>query len=60
MKQKIWWGIALCLAIIGAVLCFYCMLSEKESSGFLALALLCIASGNAISIRVRKKQKETS
>ena len=60
MKHKIWLGISLCLSIAGLILCFYCMFSEKESSGFLALALLCIAIGNAISIRVRKKQKETS
>lgn len=60
MKLKIWSGVAFCMAIIGAVLCFYCMLSENESTGFLALALLCISIGNLISIRVRKKQKETS
>ena len=58
MKHKIWLGISLCLAITGLVLCFYCMLRENESSGFLALALLCISIGNFISIRVRKKQKE--
>lgn len=58
MKHKIWLGISLCLAITGLVLCFYCMLSENESSGFLALALLCITMGNLISIMVRKKQKE--
>ena len=60
MKQKIWVGISLCLSIVGLILCFYCMFSENESSWFLALALLCIASGNLISIRVRKKQKETN
>jgi len=60
MKQKIWWGISLCFAIVGVALCIYCMLSENESTGYLALALLCISIGNLISIRVRKKQKETS
>lgn len=60
MKQKIWLGISLCLAIVGLILCFYCMFSENESSGFLALALLCISIGNLISIRVCKKQKERS
>ena len=58
MKHKIWLGISLCLAITGLVLCFYCMISENESSWFLALALLCITMGNLISIMVRKKQKE--
>lgn len=60
MKSKMWLGISLCLTLVGLILCFYCMFSEKESSGFLALALLCISIGNLISIRVRKKQKEIS
>lgn len=58
MKQKIWFGISLCLSIAGLILCFYCMFAEKESTWFLTLALLCIAIGNLISIGVRKKQKE--
>ncbi|MBR4084660.1 MAG: hypothetical protein IKK33_10325 [Lachnospiraceae bacterium] len=58
MKKEIWRGIALCMAIIGAILCFYSMFSENESSCFLALALLCITTGNLISTMLRKKQKE--
>lgn len=61
MKQKIWISISLCMAIIGLVLLLYCMINEKESTIFLALALLCITSGNVIScIMLRKKQKETT
>lgn len=58
MKHKILLGISFCMAIIGLILCFYCMFSENESSCFLALALLCITIGNFINIEVHKKQKK--
>lgn len=58
MKYKMWWGISLCLSIVGLILCFYCMFCENESSCFLALALLCITIGNFINIEVHKKQKK--
>ena len=60
MKQKIWMGISFCMAIVGIVLICYCMISENESSNFLALALLCTTVGNFINIMVHKKQKETN
>ena len=56
MKHKIAWVVSLCLAIVGLVLLLFCMLREKESTGFLALALLCISAGNLINIRVQKKR----
>lgn len=61
MKHKIALVVSLCLATVGLVLLLFCMLSEKESTGFLTLAMLCVTSGNFIScIMLRKKQKETN